>query len=64
MTYISQSNDFALYLEDCLMDEHYTWDFGSMLHKNWPHINVAQCDQYFVVYFLMDECQTWNIGSV
>ena len=37
------SSDFALYLEDCLMDEWPTSDYQSVWHKNWPHkIYVGQ----------------------
>ena len=37
MTYISWSSDFALYLEDYLMDEGHTWYNVSVWHKGWPH---------------------------
>ena len=30
MTYIPWSSDFALYLEDYLMHEHYFWDYESV----------------------------------
>ena len=30
MTYISWSSDFALYLEDYLLDKGQNWDIGSM----------------------------------
>ena len=36
MTYILWSSDFALYLEDYLMEKCFTWDNGSVWHKDWP----------------------------
>ena len=36
VTYISWSSNFALYLEDYLIDGH-TWYNGSVWHKGWPH---------------------------
>ena len=37
LTYISWCSDFALYLENYLMDEGHTSDNGSVWHKDWPH---------------------------
>ena len=37
VTYISWYNDFALYLEDYLIDKCYNWDIGSMWCKDLPH---------------------------
>ena len=37
VTYISWASDFALYLENYLMDEDHTLDNGSVWHKDWPH---------------------------
>ena len=34
VTYISWYNDFALYLEDCLMDKCHNWNIGSMWCKD------------------------------
>ena len=34
-------SDFALYLQDYLMDKHHTLDIGSILHQNWPHVQVS-----------------------
>ena len=43
VTYISWLNDFALYLENYLMDECHTWYNGSVWLKDWPHkIYVGQ----------------------
>ena len=43
VTYISWSSDFALHLENYLMDEDHTLDNGSVWHKDWPHkIYVGQ----------------------
>ena len=36
VTYISWSSDFALYLEDCLMDKCHNWNTGSMWCKDLP----------------------------
>ena len=36
-TYISWSSDFALYLEDYLMDKCHNWNIGSMWCKDLPH---------------------------
>ena len=49
MTYISWSTDFALYLEDCLMDESY---FQIMIQcdTNFDlRRNIGQYDLYFMV---------------
>ena len=49
MTHISWSSEFALYLEDYLMYEH----FGIMGQYDPTFdlkINVGQCDLYFIVY--------------
>ena len=37
VTYISWSSDFALYLEDYLLDKCHNWDIGSMWCKDLPH---------------------------
>ena len=37
VTYISLSSDFALYLEDYLMDNCHSWDIGSRWCKGLPH---------------------------
>ena len=37
VTYISWSSDFALYLEDYLMDKSHNWNIGSMWCKDYPH---------------------------
>ena len=37
VTYISWSSDFALYLEDYLIDEGHTWYNRSLWHKGWLH---------------------------
>ena len=37
VTYISWSSDFALYLEDYLMDKCRNWNVGSMWWKDLPH---------------------------
>ena len=37
VTYISWSSDFALYLEDYLMDKCHNWNIGSMWCKDLPH---------------------------
>ena len=37
VTYTSWSRDFALYLEDYLMDKCHNWNSGSMWHKDLPH---------------------------
>ena len=49
VTYISWSNDFALYLEDNLLDKCHNWDIGSM----WCHDYLIKCmwvsDLHFMV---------------
>ena len=37
VTYISWSSDFALYVEDYLMDKCHNWNIGSMWCKDLPH---------------------------
>ena len=37
VTYISWSSDFAVYLEDYLMDKCHSWNIGSMWSKDLPH---------------------------
>ena len=37
MTYILWSSDFASYLQDYLMDEHHSWNNGSVWHIDWPY---------------------------
>ena len=53
MTYIPWSSDFALYLEDNLMYEHYYLVlFGIMSQydpKFYLKINIGHCDLYFMV---------------
>ena len=72
LTYISWSSEFALYLDDYLMDEGHTWCNRSVWHKDWPHkIYIGQwpifCISDFTLYFegyLMDEHHIWANGSV
>ena len=47
MTYIPWSSDFALYLEDFLMYEHYY--LGQYDLKFDLKLNIGHCDLYFMV---------------
>ena len=49
MTYILFSSDFAFYLEDFLMHEHYYWDMSQYDPKFYLKINIGHCDLYFMV---------------
>ena len=52
MTYISQSSDFALYLEDYFMYVHHSLAHRIMNQYNPTFdlkINVGHCDLYFMV---------------
>ena len=42
-------SDFALYLEDYLMHEHYYWDMSQYDPKFYLKINIGHCDIYFMV---------------
>ena len=42
VAYILWSSDFALYLEDYLMEKCCTWDNGSVSHKGTLKIYVSQ----------------------
>ena len=72
MTYISWASEFALYLEDYLMDEGNTWYNGSVWHKGWPHkIHIGQWPVFhghdFALYLkncIMDDGHTLDNGSV
>ena len=63
MTYISWSSDFALYLQDYLMDEDRTWYNGSVWHKDWPHKIYISGWPTYLENCLMDEDHTLNNGS-
>ena len=64
MTYISWSSDFALYLQDYLLDEHHGWYNGSM----WPIIygpvillliwKTVWWRNIVYVFGIMDQCNT------
>ena len=43
MTYIPWSSDFALYLEDYLMHEHYYWDMSQYDPKFYLKMNIGHC---------------------
>ena len=68
MTYISWSSDFALYLQDYLMDKDHTWYNGSVWYKDWPHkiyiyrwVTYISWSSDFALYlenYLMDEGHT------
>ena len=73
MTYISWSSDFALYLEDYLIDEGHTRYNGSVWHKDWSHKYIFRSVTYiswssdFALYledYLMVEGHTLDIESV
>ena len=49
MTYISWSSDFALYLEDYLIYEHYTLGLWVSMTRCLTEKNVGHCDLYFMV---------------
>ena len=49
VTYIPWSSDFALYLEDYLMHEHYYWEMSPYDPKFYLKINIGHCDLYFMV---------------
>ena len=50
VTYISWSSDFALYLEDCLMDKCHNWNTGSIWCKDLPDkLYVSDSDLHFMV---------------
>ena len=50
MTYIPWSSDFALYLEDYLICEHYYWDMSQYDPKFYLKINIGHSDLYFMVH--------------
>ena len=49
MTYIPWSSDFALYLEDYLMYEHYYLGLCQYDPEFYLQINIGHCDLYFMV---------------
>ena len=50
MTYILQSSDFALYLENFLIYEHHTFRIMSQYDQTFDlKMNVGHCDLYFMV---------------
>ena len=69
VTYISCTSDFAVYLENYMMDESHIWYNGSVWHKDWPHkIYIDQwpitCVSDFILYFegyLMGEHHIWGV---
>ena len=62
MTYISWSSDFALYLEDYLMHEHYYWDMSQYDPKFYLKLNIGHCDLNFMVQWF---CVTsWRLFDV
>ena len=74
VTYISWSSDFALYLEEYLMDNCHNWNIGSMWCKDLPHkIYVGQSVTYIswssdsvlcLGRLLVKECCTEDTDSV
>ena len=66
VTYISWSSDFALYLEDYLINKCHNWNIGSMWSKDLPHkMYVGQWPTFhgpvFLSYILKT---TWWINVV
>ena len=62
MTYLSRSSDFALYLEDYLVDDGHTRNNGSSnIFRKVTYISRS-CD--FVNILKTVECYTWANGSV
>ena len=57
VTYISWSSDFALYLEDYLMDKCQNWDIGSMWCKDLPHI----CGSVTYISWSSDFVISWRL---
>ena len=64
VTYISWSSDFALYLEDYLMDKCHNWNIGSMWLKNLPHEMYAGQYLHFMVQWLCHILKITLINAV
>ena len=74
MTYIWWSSDFALHLENYLIDEVPTLDNGSVWHKGWPHkiyvgqwlvfcgpvilLNILETVWWNIIFGIIDQCDT------
>ena len=67
VTYISWSSDFALYLEDYLMDKCHNWNIGFMWYKDLPHkMYVGQWPTFHFPVILTSILKTfwWRNGGL
>ena len=59
---------FFLSLEDCLMDQYYIWDIGSVWHKHWPEIKyVGQWPAFHgskILLYVLKTIWWTNVGSM
>ena len=74
LKHYGRPGDFALYLENYLMDEGHTLDNGSVWHKDWPHniyvsqwpifhgpvilLNILRLIDGGILFRIMDQCDT------